>query len=106
MLMAIPNGAARRGQNAHGLVAQGLRPGVPDLFLACPSREWAGLWIELKRRRGGRLAPEQREWLDRLRGQGYRAEVCKGWEEAREAILAYLGSGGWTEVALTHPAEK
>jgi len=100
LLMMIPNGAARPGTRG-ALVAQGLRSGVPDLFLPVPSGRYHGLWLELKRRSGGRVTPEQREWITRLRGQGYRAEVCRGWEEARHCIVDYLaGPSGWQEVTL------
>ena len=49
-----------------------------------------GLWIELKRKQGGRLSEYQSEWLDALNQQGYRAEVCCGWEEASRVIMNYL----------------
>jgi hypothetical protein len=100
LLMMIPNGAARPGTRG-ALVAQGLRSGVPDLFLATPVPPYGGLWLELKRRSGGRVTPEQREWIARLRAAGYRAEVCRGWEEARHCILDYLAGGGaWQELDL------
>ena len=74
----------------------GLDSAWPDLFLSCPRpREgggaWHGLYIELKRRKGGTVSPEQREMHDRLRCQGYRVEVCRGSEAAIATIKAYLG---------------
>ncbi|MEQ1843672.1 MAG: VRR-NUC domain-containing protein [Verrucomicrobiales bacterium] len=95
----IPNGAAR-ATNARHLVAQGLAAGIPDLVLLVPSGAFGGLFIELKRRSGGKLSPEQCDWIARLRVQGYRAEVCAGWEVAREVILEYLHGGTWTELPL------
>ena len=44
----------------------------------------------MKRRQGGRVEPEQRDWLNALEAQGYQTYVCKGWESARDAILEYL----------------
>jgi hypothetical protein len=102
LLMAIPNQAVR-ASNVRHLVAEGVRAGVPDLFLPTSSGGFHGLFIELKRRSGGRLSPEQREWIAKLRGQGYRAEVCAGWEAAKDIILEYLHCGTWLEV-LTHRA--
>jgi hypothetical protein len=100
LLMAIPNGAARPG-SVGSLVAQGLRAGVPDLFLPTPSGKFHGLWLELKRRSGGRLSREQKEWIERLRHQGYAAEVAKGWEEGKDIILSYLHGGNWIEFSTT-----
>lgn len=49
-----------------------------------------GLYIELKRRRGGRASEEQVWWLARLRDEGYCAAICCGWEEAAAVIMDYL----------------
>ena len=43
--------------------------------------------------------PEQEKWLQALRRGGYEAEVAWGWEEARDAVMRYLG-GEWPEVDL------
>jgi len=63
---------------------------VPDLCLPVPRGGFHGLYIELKRLRGGRLSEQQRAWLDALGKQGYAVAVCKGWEEAAETIQRYL----------------
>ena len=34
---------------------------------------------------------EQRDWISALRGQGYKAEVCWGFDEAKDMILNYVG---------------
>ena len=72
--------------------AEGQRQGVPDLTLPVPSGSYHGLFIELKRVKGGRVSPEQKDWLAFLSGQGYRAEVCKGAVEAIAVINEYLAS--------------
>lgn len=89
-LFAIPNGGWRHPATAARLKAEGVRPGIPDLFLAHPSNGACGLFIEMKRRVGGRLSPEQQAWRDRLTMNGYRVRVCKGWEEAKSEIINYL----------------
>lgn len=89
LLHAIPNGGHRHRVTAARLQAEGVRAGVPDLCLPVPRGGWHGLYIELKTRRG-RPSREQRRWLDALRAQGYRAEVCRGWEAARAVIEDYL----------------
>lgn len=42
--------------------------------------------IELKRRKGGRVSPEQKEWLMVLNDAGIEAVVCRGFEEAKQFI--------------------
>ncbi len=97
LMFAIPNGGQRRAVTGARLKGEGALAGVPDVFLAWPSRGKAGMWIELKRRRGGRLSDAQRDVLARLEEAGYEVAVCHGWLEARDAILAYLQSEGHGE---------
>jgi hypothetical protein len=52
-----------------------------------------GLYIEMKRAKGGQLSPPQKEWIDRLRAEGYRVEVCAGADAAMEVITGYLAPG-------------
>lgn len=101
MLFHIPNGGQRDARSAARLKLEGVEPGVPDICLPVPTATdsgdstglWHGLWIELKRE-GGRTTPEQNKWLRRLFRQGYMATVCYGAEQARAAIVDYLGLHG------------
>lgn len=86
----IPNGGSRHRAEAAHLQAQGVRAGVPDLCLPVARGPYHGLYIELKRVKGGRLSIAQTEWLQALQAQGYRAVVCAGWESARDTIVEYL----------------
>lgn len=86
----IPNGGSRNLLEAHNLKTQGVKAGVPDLFLPVPSGSWHGLFIELKRQKGGRVSDKQRQWLTDLEKEGYRAELAFGWKDASEIILNYL----------------
>lgn len=82
--------------------AEGVKAGVPDIMLPVtrcysnhPTIKYAGLFIELKRPKEkgtqkGILSADQKGWIDFLTGQGYRCEVCFGWEEARDVIKDYL----------------
>lgn len=92
LLFAIPNGAhlVGGGRQAIQLKKTGLKPGVPDMCLPAPRGGYAGLWIELKRAKTGRTSREQQWWIRALLAQGYRAEVCHGWEAAREVLQDYL----------------
>lgn len=90
MLFHIPNGGSRHKAEAGRFRAMGVRPGVPDLCLPVPAGGYHGLYIELKRSKGGRVSDEQAAWIAALQWRGYRAVVCYGWEEAANEILAYV----------------
>ena len=72
------------------LKMEGVRAGVPDLFLPVATGGKHGLFIEMKRTKGGTISPEQKDWLAHLNEQGYRAEVCKGFEAAKAVIQDYF----------------
>lgn len=86
----IPNGGKRSKSEAARFKAQGVKAGVPDIFLPCARGGYHGLYIELKRTKGGKLSAAQKEWIDALRGQDYKVIVCYGFDEAREVIINYL----------------
>lgn len=86
----IPNEAKRSERNGYILKRMGLSAGVPDMFICVPSGCYHGLFIELKREKGGKVSDAQREWLDALGKQGYRAIVCKGFDEAKAEIDRYF----------------
>jgi len=87
---AIPNGGKRSFAQGCKLKRTGVKAGVPDLCIPVPSNTYHGLYIELKRISGGVLSQPQRDWLVRLRRQGYCAEVCKGFNEAKAIVMEYL----------------
>lgn len=95
LLFAIPNFAGRLGRLTaiHGakLKREGRKKGVPDVMLPVPRGRYHGLFVEMKRVKGGSVSPEQRAWLAALQDQGYRAVRCLGWEQARAVITDYLG---------------
>lgn len=88
-LFAIPNGGNRHIVEAIKFVGTGTRSGVPDTMLAWPSKNFAGLFIELK---VGKNKPskEQNDWLKRLSDAGYMTSVQWSWEGARDLIIDYL----------------
>lgn len=90
LLYHIPNGGSRNEIEAVHLRRQGVKAGVPDLCLPVARGGCHGLYIELKRREGGRISANQSAWLMALNAQGYAAVVCNGWEEAKSTIESYL----------------
>lgn len=94
LLFHIPNGGSRGKAEAGRFKAEGVKAGVPDLMLPVARGESHGLFVEMKRQDGGRVRPEQKEWMERLRQQGYQAVVCRGWEGASEALVKYLEGRG------------
>lgn len=83
-IFAIPNGGHRNKVTAYKMKMEGQSKGVPDLFIP----EWQ-MFIEMKRQKGGRLSPEQKGWKQYLDSVGYRVEVCHGFEEAKQTIMAH-----------------
>ena len=92
LLFAIPNGSHRHISVARKLKAEGVKPGIPDLFLPVPRPVdfHLGLWLEMKVKPNKPTA-DQLWWHDRLRRVGYRVVVCYSADEARLVITTYLG---------------
>lgn len=90
MLFAIPNGGARHIAVAIKLKKEGVKRGVPDLFLAYPNKGKHGLFIEMKALKGKKTI-EQSWWIEKLTDKEYEAKTCYGWIEAVKTICSYLG---------------
>ncbi len=90
VLFAIPNGGQRNLLVAKKMKAEGVRAGVPDLFLAVARHGFAGLFIEMKRVKSGYVSQTQKEMISRLENAGYKCIVCKGFDHAKAEIEEYL----------------
>jgi hypothetical protein len=90
----VPNEGKRDPIYAVELKRRGVKAGVPDNFIfnKPPKKEAQGLVIELKRKKGGRVDPEQDAWLQRLKKHGWHVAVCHGIDEAIQVLreLGYL----------------
>ena len=95
-IFAIPNGGARSPATAGRLKAEGVSPGVPDLFIP----EW-GLWVEMKRIKGGTLSSEQKKWSKYLESVGYLVKVGKGADNAKEQISTFFNNNQGIKCQLT-----
>jgi VRR-NUC domain len=93
LLYAVPNGARVSWSQAKKLKAEGLKAGVPDLHLPVARMGYHGLWIEMKRIKGGRLSESQRWWRDALCREGHLVACCAGAEQAITKLATYLSRG-------------
>jgi hypothetical protein len=112
-IYAVPNGGNRHIVTARKLKAEGVKSGVPDLCLPYPKRGrvpmdasgedcfdtiygdpfyfCCGLYIEMKTRTPmGKISKDQEEWIDYLKGVGYKVVACWSADEAIQAIEDYL----------------
>lgn len=77
LIFAIPNGGDRHKAVAGKLKAEGVTAGVPDLFIP----RWR-MFVEMKRKKGGRVSPEQQDIMALLKECGYSCIVAHGCDDA------------------------
>ena len=92
VVFAIPNGGFRNSKEAARLKAEGVLAGVPDLMVAVARNGRNGLFIEMKREKGGRVSPAQRAVIEDLEGAGYSVAIGRGVDDAWLAFLEYMGA--------------
>lgn len=68
----------------------GMKKGFPDMNLPVPRGFFHGLYIELKREKGGVVSKEQKWWRKKLKEQKYLSVICKGYDESIRLIQDYL----------------
>lgn len=101
-IFAIPNGGKRDKIAAGKLKAEGVKPGVPDIFVPITTPKYAGLFIEMKRDKStgktkGRVASKtQSPYHDYLKSAQYAVAVCYTWREAVATLKTYM-NGEWTQ---------
>lgn len=88
-VFAVPNGGHRNPVVAAKLRAEGVTPGVPDVFVRVPSGQYHGMQLEAKRK-GGKPSPAQLEQIDACREMGYYAVVAEGFDDMRQVTKQYL----------------
>ena len=90
LIFAIPNGAALRGTPGQRaaqmarLKAEGFVPGIPDLHVPA----W-GLWVEMKRAKGGRVSKEQAAIHGDLQDNAHFVIVAAGFADATAQTRAF-----------------
>lgn len=85
LIFAIPNGEHRSVSVGKRLKAEGVVRGIPDLFIPA-----LGVWIEMKRVKGGKLSKEQRETIRYLEGIGHTVIVGRGAQDASRQLLQWM----------------
>ncbi len=89
-VMSIPNGGWRHKKTASQLKKEGLLAGAPDILVALVRGKWPGLFIEMKRVKGGQVRKNQKKVHMHLKDQGYKVEVCKGADAAWKVFEDYV----------------
>jgi hypothetical protein len=90
VLMSIPNGGKREPRVAAQMKREGVLAGAPDLFLAEPRECWHGLFIEMKKKIGGKISSEQTSVIKLLKDRGYQVIVAEGADKAYIELLRYV----------------
>jgi len=96
-MFAVPNGGQRHKAVAAQLKAEGVKPGVPDVFMPSPRGGYVGLAIEFKFD-AGNCGKEQRERITRMQRDGWLCVVVWDWEAAARTIMGYLDMPTWEVV--------
>jgi hypothetical protein len=92
LVFAIPNGGYRHKAVAARMRAEGVEPGIPDIFVSVPKNGLCGLYIEMKSTDPkATLSNAQRGKIRLLRQNGYHVCVCKGADHAIAVTKEYLG---------------
>lgn len=98
LLFSIPNGAklhgdaVARAKQWQRLVGEGAVAGAADLFLAIPSGDYSGLFIEMKTKKG-RQSDIQKAFEVAVVENGFGYAVPRSFEEFEKLILSYLKTG-------------
>jgi hypothetical protein len=97
-LFAIPNGASlngdkiQRARQWQKLEREGAMPGVADLFLAIPSGDLAGLWIEMKTAKGRQSIAQKRFEMSMV-AAGFGYAMPRSREEFEKVVSSYMEDG-------------
>jgi len=88
-MFAIPNGGKRNIQTAMKLKAEGVKPGIPDIFLPVPKQGAHGLFIEMKAGKNA-LTDNQKDFYHYALNRDYLYSSCYSWQNAAKEIESYL----------------
>lgn len=93
---SVPNGgwlagnATQRARQMNKLKAEGLLPGVSDVFIAEPRGDYHGMYLEMKQP-GGKLSENQEWFLREAEKRGYYTAVAfNGIDDAQDLVSSYM----------------
>ena len=89
LMYHCPNGGSRNIAEAKNLKAQGVKAGVPDIFLPVARNGFHGAYIELKSGKNT-LSDNQALWINDLIEEGYCCFVAYDWQIASKFLIEYL----------------
>ena len=85
-----PNGGVSSPRQKAKFTRMNTLSGFPDLECFIAKGRYHGLYVELKREKGGIVSANQKRILDMLNEEGYCAVVARGFDEAIKAIEEYM----------------
>lgn len=89
LLSKLPS-ARQRIATLRYMAAEGVLKGTADIFIPYPSGKYHGMFLELKREKGGVVSKEQKEFLQNMELVGYYAVVARGFDDAKQKIESYI----------------
>ena len=88
LIFHVPNGGYRTKWEASSLKKNGVKSGVPDLFLPVAHPPYHGIFIEMKSK-NGRLSDNQLIYCENVINQNYAVGICYGFDEAVRCLDDY-----------------
>jgi hypothetical protein len=88
---SVPNGALRSLAEGKRQKELGLTAGVPDIFIAYPSGNYHGMFIEFKAG-ANTLTYHQSNMIQLLKARGYHCVVCYEVNNAMQEVTNYLNN--------------
>lgn len=91
LLFSVPNGGRRDKVTAAKLKAEGVVPGVSDLLLLVPNKNYHALCIEMKDVKG-KQSDSQKAWQNKVEAKGYMYVICRSLDDFIRVVSDYLSN--------------
>lgn len=85
-----PNGGTSSPRQKAKFTRMNTLNGFPDLECFIAKGRYHGLYVELKREKGGIVSADQKRILGMLSEEGYAAVVCRGFDASVKSIEQYM----------------